>query len=297
MSLFRDAIRTLPYAATMSGAILLAAYGGYQIEFDKTSEENWDNENEYNRDTHPDLYENYEEYVQKIGEALQECNVDRNIVKDYAFYLTMLEQGCISYGRDYLNGALPVEFGDALGATIATGNGVCRHAADNLADVLCSLEYDAKVVVGKAYVKGTNKPDEANHAVVYVEQDGIGYLLDPMNGTIYLKKAGLVYYDMYSQEDTYRCFEPEMSYHVLNDSENNNTELLLNLGNDFKKHWDILKEFNEYCNGALDYLDYFFLYEIRELLEHEKNIKVVFDDIIGDDITINKKKVNSHKTR
>lgn len=282
MGLFKEGVRMFPFAAMIAGAITLSAYSAYTIARDEAIESNYDDQNDYNRDNYPELYENYEEYISKIAKALQECNEDRSVVKDYAFYLTMLEQGCISYGRDYLNGALDVEFGDVLGATIATGNGVCRHASDNLADVLCSLGYDAKVVIGKAYVKGSNKPDVDNHAVVYVEEDGIGYLLDPMNGTIYLKKSGLLYYDMYSQEETYRCFEPEISYHVLNDSENNNIELLMNLGNDFKKHWDILKEFKEYHDGAKDYLSFFFRYEFKELLGHEKKIKNIFDDLVDE---------------
>lgn len=282
MGLFKDGVRMFPFAAMMAGAISLASYSAYTIGRDEAIESTYDNQADYNHDNYPELYENYEEYVSKIANALQECNQDRSIVKDFAFYQTMLEQGCISYGRDYLNGALPIEFSDALGATVATGNGVCRHASDNLADVLCSLGYDAKVVVGKYYVKGVNKPSDANHAVVYVEEDGVGYLLDPMNGTIFLKKAGIVYYDMRSQEDSYRCFEPEMSFNVLNDSETNNTELLLNLGNDFKKHWDILKEYNEYLDGASDYLSFFFRYEVKELLENEKNIRVIFDNLVDE---------------
>lgn len=280
MGLFRDGVRMFPYAALMAGAISLASYGAYSIAYDQAVENGFDEANELNHENYPELYENYEEYVSKIGEALKTCNEDRKIVKDFAFYVTMLENGCISYGRNFEGGTLPIEFGDALGATIANGNGVCRHAADNLADVLCAIGYDAKVVVGKSYHKGDQKPDSANHAVVYVAQDGIGYLLDPINGTILLKKTGLIYYDMRSQEDDYSCFEPEMSYNALNDSETNNTELLFNLGNDFKKHWEILKEYKGYLEGAEDYLFYFYLYEVRELGENEKNIKIIFDDLV-----------------
>lgn len=282
MGLLRDAVRMLPFTAMIAGAISLAYIGGCHLGKDESLEIQYDEDNEYNHDNYPELYENYEEYVRKIGESLKECNEERKIVRDFAFYMTMLDNGYISYGYDFNGGALPVEFADALGATIANGNGVCRHAADNLADVLCSIGYDAKVVVGKSYVKGEEKPSFANHAVVYVVEDGVGYLLDPINGTIFLKKIGLLYYDIRSQEDTFVCFEPVISYNPMNDSESNNAELLSNLGNDFKKHWDILKKYKEYLECSDEYLTYFWLYEVKQLLENEKNIKIIFDDLINE---------------
>lgn len=297
MGLFKDDMKILPLAGMVAGAILLASYGFETIDSDKELEISYDNEADYNHEKYPELYENYEEYVTKIGEALKECNQDRKIVRDFAFYLKMLKRGYISYGPKFNGGSPSVEFHDLLGSTIASGEGVCRHASYNLADVLCSIGYDAKVVVGKEYVEGNKKPENSNHAVVYVVEDGIGYLLDPINGTILLKRAGLAYYDIRSQEDYYICFEPEVgTYNPFNESEACNMELLSNIGNDFKKHWDILKEFKEYQDGADDYLDFFFHYEIRELLENEKNINNIFNEL-GEEQVLDANEIHLKKGR
>lgn len=199
-------------------------------------------------------------------------------------------------GREFERGKLPIEFDDALGATIATGTGVCRHGADNFADVMCELGYDAKVVVGKAYKKGEERPDGVNHAVVFVRENGIDYLFDPLNGTIFLKKSGLVYYEIKSQEGDGFCFEPTLADNELNDSETNNLELLLNMG-DFNNHWDILKELNGYLDEARQYKTYFFLDEITELLENESNIKVIFDDIINEYSQVTSEQESTQITR
>lgn len=117
MGKLRDALDTLPYAAMVVGSILLASYGTFSISRDLASEKVIEESDEYNREKFPELYENYEEYVSNIAKALEECNEDREVVKDFAFYLTMLDHGCISYGRDFKSGVLPVEFSDLLGAS------------------------------------------------------------------------------------------------------------------------------------------------------------------------------------
>lgn len=280
MKIFKDALRMLPNAALAVSAITLASYASFTISRDLATDKAVEHRAEDSRESFEELYENYDEYVVNIAECLKGCNESRDIICDFAFYLTMLDYGYISYGTDFVGGEYPIEVPDQLGATVVTGHGVCRHAADNLVDVLKALGYDAKMVVGKYYRVGESRPDDVNHAVVYVEQDGIGYLLDPINGTIFLKKSGLVYYDIHSQEETYICFEPTLTNHVYNDDDGNNLNLLLDLGNDFKNHWDILKTFNEYKDASNKYIGYFCIYEQQHLVEHEKAIDDIFDDLV-----------------
>lgn len=238
--------------------------------------ENLDDVEEALDDIDADLNVYYKEYIDLIAGKIKEVRETRDIVGDFALYRTMLAKGYFSYGAFEYSEPV-VEFNSIRGANVAIGEGVCLNEAHNMADVFNSLGYDAKVVVGKYYLKGEKKPETANHAVVYVSDGEFAYVLDPTNDTIFLRHAHLLYYSVESQEDTVHCFEPVIHYSTNRYGEYEAMEILGDFFNDHKKHWDVLKAYRNYKAEAEEYLDLFKDFEADELLEYEK----LFNDVYG----------------
>lgn len=238
--------------------------------------DNLDSVQETLDDINADLNVYYKEYIDLIAGKIKEVRENRDIVGDFALYRTMLAKGYFSYGAFEYSTPV-VEFTSIRGANVAIGEGVCLNEAHNMVDVFNSLGYEAKVVVGKYYLKGEKKPESANHAVVYVSDGEFAYVLDPTNDTIFLRHAHLLYYSIESQEDTINCFEPVIYYSTNRYGEYEATEILGDFFNDHKKHWDVLKAYKNYKAEAEAYLDEFKEFEAEELLEYEE----LFNDVYG----------------
>lgn len=219
---------------------------------------------------------NYQTYTSLIADKISQVSSKRDIVGDYAIYNLMLDKGYFSYG-DFEYSFPTREYFSARGVNVAVGEGVCLNQAANMADVFTALGYDAKVVVGTSYLEGEKKPDDANHAIVYVSDGEFAYLLDPTNDTIYLRKSNLLYYSIESQEDTIRCFEPEIYYSDKYNGTYECPELLQDFFNDHKKHWDVLKAYRNYTEAAEAYSEEFKKFEQDVLLSYEEYFNSVFE--------------------
>lgn len=164
--------------------------------------------NEYNAVVFEDTLENYECYVDGvcyiIDDSLDNNVGEYNVYDVFAAYLEMQDNGCLSYGSTYDKDEYPVEIGTYWGINMITGQGVCRHTADNLANVLRGMGYESGVVLGE-FFEGDKRTGVPNHAVTFVKVDDDIVLLDPMNETIYIKCGeyyGCIHGD-YSFEPSY----------------------------------------------------------------------------------------------
>lgn len=226
-----------------------------------------------------ELYDSYMEYVDAVANKMSDVTTKRDIVGDFAMYETMLKNGCISYG-DFKYSMPTVEINDFRGASVILGEGVCLNQAHNMADVFTSLGYDAKVVIGKYYNEGEEKPTYANHAVVYVSDGKFAYLLDPTNDTILLRSSHLMYHSIESQEYSIICFEPSIIYYNAHYGFYQSMELLGDFFNDHKKHWDVLKAYKNYKEAYQAYISEFNEFEKEELVEYEEYYNEIYTAII-----------------
>ena len=230
-----------------------------------------------NQELFPDIYDNYQKYFDAIANEISICSDDRDIIKDFALYNTLLHNGYISLG-DYDYTRVNVEFNDLFGANIAVGEGVCVNSAYNLYDVFTSLGYECRVVVGKYYEEGKEIPEYNNHAIVYVSDGNKKYLLDATNKTIFLRKGYMKYCSMHSIEDKYTYFEPCVDYKNEKYGEIYNYQLLYDFNNNFDEHKKIYNQYQDYRAEALDYATYFQLYEHFHLYSYEKAIESCLDE-------------------
>ncbi|MCH5167228.1 MAG: hypothetical protein J1F35_04970 [Erysipelotrichales bacterium] len=230
------------------------------------------------RENYPELYSNYETYVNNIATEIKLVSSERNILKDFAIYNTLLKNGYISLG-DFNPEEAQIELKGLLGANIATGEGVCRNTSVNLCDVFSALGYETKVVGGKFYDEGEDEPSRNNHAVAYVSDGKESYMLDATNETIILRKGYMEYYTITSQEDNYKIFKPDTHYFSNALGEVDSTQLLGDFKNKFNNHWKILKEYQEYEAAAEEYMVFYIAFETNELYSYEKAIDECYDEI------------------
>lgn len=233
-----------------------------------------------------EFYAKYSSYIESISSKISEISNTRDIVKDFAIYETMLKYGVISYDY-FLYSTPPLEIRDLRGANVAIGEGVCINEAFNMADVFKSLGYKAKVILGKSYHEGEDVPDYNNHAVVYVSDGDFSYLLDPTNDAIYLRKSSDMYFVVDIEEYAFLYFLPD----VLENSERYgfylSLELLSDNLNKHDDHWKVLKNYSDYKEEYLAYLNEFYEFEQEELLSYEEYFKeaygVFYDSLKRDD--------------
>lgn len=272
MELFKNKIYLLVLAMIAGGQILLYSH----ITESKATNE-FEEVAAANRENYPELYFYYENYIKLIADEIRTCSEERNIIKDFALYNTMLYNGYISLA-DYEYSFGDVEFIDLRGASTAVGEGVCINNADNMCDVFTELGYEAKIVYGTAYSSNEEKPNGVNHAVVYVNDGKNAYLLDPTSETIFLRRSYMEFCSMNSQEDKFYYFKPTTHYVDPSYEEVDNYQLLLSLSNQFKNHWDILREYRKYAEAAKEFMAYFSDYEDETLGTYEVEIKKVLID-------------------
>ncbi len=221
------------------------------------------------------LTTSYYNYVGKIADKIISVNEERDILRDFAIYETMLEKGCFSL-ESFSDLDDNIEIPPIFGANVAVDRANSLHIAFNMADVFSALGYDAKVVVGKTYKKGEDKPIDDNHTVVYVSNDKNVFLLDPARNTVLLRHKNLLYYTIESQEDDVVCFEPNIDFENDYYGSLGCPEISLSFGNEFKKHWDVLKLYREYQSASKEYINMFCLFEISTLKPYEKEIREAF---------------------
>lgn len=237
--------------------------------------ENSKNVNDAVSNIRDDLKNNYNAYIDLIASKIKDVSEKRDIVGDFAIYTTMLSNGFISYG-DFEYSHTQFDILDLYGASVTVGSGVCFNEAHNMVDVFKSLGYDAKVVIGKSYLKGEDLPNGNNHAVCYVSDGDFAYLLDPTNDTILLRREFLTYYSVESQEDTIRVFKPDVTARY-KEQEYPCQELITDGFNDHKKHWQVLKAYRNYKEAYEAYINEFREYEKYALLSYEEYFMDVYN--------------------
>lgn len=148
--------------------------------------------------------EAYDNYVGGIADVMRAtCDYD-NPVAVFATYLEMINSGDITFtSREVATNEIDIP--GYWGMNVATGEAVCRHHADNLARILNKLDLEAGLVLGEMF-EGDKPVNNPNHAVVYVDYEGDILLLDPTNGTIFVK--GDKYYE--TVDNKYK-FAPSLS--------------------------------------------------------------------------------------
>lgn len=272
MEMFKNKIYLLIIGLLIGGEVLVFSHikdSKAANEFEEVADEN--------KEKYPELYFYYDNYIKLIAEEIRTCSKERDIIKDFALYNTLLYNGYISL-KDYEYSFGDVEFIDLRGASTAVGEGVCVNNADNMCDVFTALGYETKIVYGKTYYGNEEKPSGVNHAVVYVSDGKNEFLLDPTNETIFLRRGYMKFCSMNSQEDKVYYFEPETHYVNPLYEQVNNYQLLLGFSNQFKNHWDILREYREYEEEAKEFMVYFSDYEYETLGTYEVEIKKVLID-------------------
>lgn len=127
----------------------------------------------------------YDNYVTNLADILGEYFGTEDVIKIFGGYLTMSENGYLSFGSRTEDENI-VDIPGQWGMNVVMGDAVCRHHADNLSRVLNKMGFETCVVLGEMY-EGDEPKNDPNHAVVYVKDDDKIILLDPINGTIFVK--------------------------------------------------------------------------------------------------------------
>ena len=283
--------KAFPYYLILTLALSFTGISAYQY-LKEDSKYSVQKDEDENLDNMADFHNAYNEYVHRVAFALKYCTGERDLLKDYALYMTMFEHGFMSLG-DFSRQGRETQVIDSLGANVASGKGYYVNEANNLACVLNVLGYDAKPVVGTKYIESEEydyeKPEDPNYMLVYVHADGIDYLLDPANKTIFLRSGWEQFYSLESSEGEYVVFDPTYSYSDEVVGKYTNYDLF-GVKNSFKKHWDILKTFRGHLADSEQYLKFFRSYEIYclenlerrinfELLKYEKEQLLATGDI------------------
>lgn len=197
-----------------------------EIEIIKSAELN-DSIREFNEVVFSSILDDYEAYTEEVANIIDE-NADDNIFAVYAAYLFMQNNGYMSYGTKFNNGIdnPSAEIFSHLGINVAVGNGVCRHQSDNLYRVLTNLGYECERVTGEGYVG--EEQGVTNHQVVYVEEKGYVYLLDPANNTVFVRCGSEEYISITNPNFK---FMPRLSTDMAYGYDNNNYRVYVNLDN------------------------------------------------------------------
>lgn len=139
-----------------------------------------------NNEVFKEVYVDYNKYIELIGEAIKQSDMNNSSMEVYVAYQNMQDNGWISLGTEFNYSDPVLEPVGNMGITIPTGEGVCRNQAFNLFKVYDALGYECGVVYGNLYEDKVNT-DENAHALVYVKEEGHLYLYDPTNKTIFLR--------------------------------------------------------------------------------------------------------------
>lgn len=246
----------------------------------KTKKE-FDYAKENNPKAYVELYETYDEYIMKIADVINACG-NRDILFVYSLYLNMLDNGYFSYGN-YIHKTEPkVEFFDNEGINVVYGGAVCRNRANHLNDVLNALGYESSVSYGEYYIESPEH--DVNHAVVYVKVNGIDYLLDPMNQSIYLRDSLGNYLHC---EDKLKGFIPNYLYDYAALDRLNDNSLYFSTDNQYAERNIVIQEYNEYCEVVQEYHEYLKEYEEENLLSLEEEIKKTLDYCYENGLNVN----------
>lgn len=139
-----------------------------------------------NNEVFKEVYVDYDKYIELIGGAIKESDMNNSSMEVYVAYQNMQDNGWISLGTEFNYATPAIEPTGNLGISIPTGEGVCRNQAFNLFKVFNALGYESGVVYGNLFGEEIDEEDNI-HAVTYVKEDGHLYLYDPTNKTIFLR--------------------------------------------------------------------------------------------------------------
>ncbi len=219
-----------------------------------------------NNEIFEEVYTDYDEYVDLIGKAIEESDMNNSSMEAFVAYTNMEKNGWISWGKEFNYGVPEIEPIGNMGISIPTGTGVCRNEAFNMYRVFNSLGYECGVVGGNLY---RHRPTEENgHALVYVVDGKHLYLYDPTNNTIFLKDVLGRYICIDDEELKFYptlCINGKMNLVFFN-------EIFASIKEDYGSRitYDTRRD---RAQDKIDELgNYYALYEIMYLLPYEKRI-------------------------
>ena len=164
-------------------------------------------EEETNSDLHRELFDNYQEYVEKVANEIRLVQRDGSITDVFAAYEYLEENGLISIGNDFSHEHVGYEIAENYGINVATGSALSRNQANNFMNIAASLGYEVHLVNGSLYID-EEKTSEVNHCLCYSVIDDHAILIDPANRTIFLKD-GFIYRSI---DKNYLLFKPNLIY-------------------------------------------------------------------------------------
>lgn len=224
-------------------------------------------EEEISSESHSELLENYQEYVDSIANEIRQVGRAGSITDVFAAYEYLEENGLISLGDEFKHESVDFEIADNYGINVATGSAQSRNQASNFMNIAKALGYEVYLVNGSLYYD-EEKTDKINHCLCYAVIDGHNILIDPANRTIFLKD-GSVYRSI---DKEYLIFKPDVMYDQSEGYFPDNKGLYKSLENVYDNCGWIADEFFVKREAMGDNAVFFANYEIANLLEYERFI-------------------------
>lgn len=177
----------------LSGALLLTSSGFVISALRKEAEMTAQKETVIaamiaNEKAFSEQYVSYDKYIELIKQEIIDTEMHTSAMDVFAAYCLLQNNGLISLGDEFSFGVADYEITGNMGISVITGKSVCRNQAYNLYRLFEALGYETSVSYGELYttdfISGNN-----NHAVTCVHENGIYYLFDPTNNTIFLRTA------------------------------------------------------------------------------------------------------------
>lgn len=230
-------------------------------------------EEEVDLESHTELLENYQEYVDNIANEIKLVGRDGSITDVFAAYEYLEENGFISLGDDFKHEEVAFEIEQNYGINVATGSAQSRNQASNFMNIAASLGYEVHLVNGSLYIEGEKKSD-VNHCMCYAVIDGHAILIDPANKTIFLKD-GRVYRSI---DKDYLLFKPDYLYDQQVGNYPGNKDFYTSLENTYDDCGWIADEFFVKREAIKESADFFEEYELANLIEYEQFISDYIDE-------------------
>jgi len=264
MEFLDKAVKYTPYIGVMMlGGVL--AFSAFERNKDYSEEViSYEKDVEDTKSKNKDLYKAYEDYIEVVSSSIKNRCDDRNLVNDFAYYVTMLNRGYFSLGNNFEYESVENSYYDLQGISIALGVGNIENETAHLVDVLNSLGYDARYVVGTL-----NKGEDYNYVMCAVDWCSTTFILDVAHKDIYLKSGNKEYESIVASESV---FIPADSYFDYEVGENNNEDLYKVDKVNSKTKKQILTDFKEFLNEAPKHIAYFRSYENISINDNEEEI-------------------------
>lgn len=221
-----------------------------------------------NEELFSEQYDSYGKYIDLIKQEIEATGMHTKAMDVFEAYQLLQNNGLISLGDEFEFGTADYELTGNLGISVITGKSVCRNQSYNLYRVFEALGYDTTVSFGELY-STTFTSGKSNHAVTCVKEDGIYYLFDPTNNTIFLRTALGQFKSIDDEEDKF--FPSPYSDEIFSNLDDN-AGLHVYMGDDYGSKVTFKTRRNASKNKALEHLEYYTNFESEYLQDIEEEI-------------------------